>query len=426
MTAAEQKVFRHLTGRSIYNPPLGGWFEFLLIVGRQAGKSWITAVMAAFYGVTASKSPDKTDRFIALVAQDSRSTTRVLFGYIKAIFETLQLFMAEVESMTVDTIRLKNGIIIAVYPCRPAALRGIRAILVICDELAFFTSTENFPVDREILRAVRPTLATTGGKLIILSSPYGQSGALWDLHRKHHGRDDSAVLSFKASAPELNPTLPTDYLIRMQEDDPEAYLSEVLGEFRSGLSTFLDPQAIQDCVAVGVLERVPITGIHYHTFCDPSGGRHDRFTLAIAHEENGKAIIDAIRAWMPPFNPSGVVSEVADLLKTFGIYECSGDRYSAEFVAEQFRLNGITCTASDLDRSRLYLELLGPINSQQVELLDHAELLRELRGLERRRGTSGRDRIDHRNGSRDDIANSVAGVVNLAQKQKPVPGCFVF
>jgi len=34
----------------------------------------------------------------------------------------------------------------------------------------------------------------------------------------------------------MNPTLPADYLERMAADDPEAYRSEVLGEFRTGIA----------------------------------------------------------------------------------------------------------------------------------------------------------------------------------------------
>ncbi len=87
------------------------------------------------------------------------------------------------------TIELNTGVTLASYPCRPQALRGVRARVAICSELAFFESTEGNPVDVEILRAVRPTLATTGGKLLILSSPYTDAGALHELHRKHFGVD---------------------------------------------------------------------------------------------------------------------------------------------------------------------------------------------------------------------------------------------
>jgi len=48
--------------------------------------------------------------------------------------------------------------------------------VTVLDEAAFYLSTEGRPVDREMLRSVRPTLATTGGKLLILTSPFGQSG----------------------------------------------------------------------------------------------------------------------------------------------------------------------------------------------------------------------------------------------------------
>jgi hypothetical protein len=59
------------------------------------------------------------------------------------------------------------------------------------------------------------------------------------------------------------------------------------------------------------------------------------------------------------------------------------------------------------------LELLPLVMSARIELLDDAKILREFRGLERRRGSSGRDRVDHPPGQHDDRANAVAGVAVL-------------
>jgi hypothetical protein len=59
------------------------------------------------------------------------------------------------------------------------------------------------------------------------------------------------------------------------------------------------------------------------------------------------------------------------------------------------------------------------INAATVELPADAKLLAELRSLERRRGVAGRDRVDHRPGSHDDRANSVAGVVYVASTRGP-------
>ncbi len=280
-----------------------------------------------------------------------------------------------------------------------------------CDELAYFRSSEGYPTDTEMLRAVRPALATTGGKLVVISSPYGQSGALWELHRRHFGHDDSPVLIWQADAPTMNPTLPADYLERMRDDDPEAYRSEVLGEFRAGLSALLDPDRLEACIARGRGDLPPAKGLAYSAFCDPSGGRSDAFTVAIAHRSGKRSVVDVVRAWPAPFSPAAVVKDCAALLKRYGIHRVVGDRYGGEWPREAFRQHGITYEVSELDRSALYLEMLPLVNAGAIELPDDAALLRELRSLERRTSPSGKDRVDHPRGGHDDRANAVAGVL---------------
>jgi hypothetical protein len=53
-------------------------------------------------------------------------------------------------------------------------LRGISCVAVIADEAAFWHSDESANPDTEILNAVRPALATTGGPLIVISSLYAR------------------------------------------------------------------------------------------------------------------------------------------------------------------------------------------------------------------------------------------------------------
>ena len=152
---------------------------------------------------------------------------------------------------------LTSGVVVASYPCRPAAVRGLRACVVVIDELAFFVATDGRPTDREMLRVARGRVATTGGKVIVLSSPYAETGALWELHRRHYGREDSLTLIWQASAPDMNPTLGADYLDRMRDEDPDAFRSEVLGLFRAGISSLFDPEVLESAVDVGVRERMP-------------------------------------------------------------------------------------------------------------------------------------------------------------------------
>jgi hypothetical protein len=415
LTGKELGVFSHHTGRAKYQPPAGGYREAVAIVGRQSGKSRIAGALVSIEAVRASAEPDGTETYALVIAQDQRASLRVVYRYATAPFDRVPVLKRSVAAARAESLTLENGVVLAAYPCRPAAVRGLRGRVVVCDELAFYRSSENLPIDVEMLRAVRPCLATTGGRLVILSSPYAQAGALWELYRAHYGREDSSVLVWRGSASEMNPTLPADYLERMAQDDPEAYRSEVLGEFRSGVSVLFDADALSTCVESGIRERAPADKVSYVAFTDPAGGSgKDAFTLAIAHCDGERVVLDVCRAWRPPFNPTGVIAEAAELLKTYRVPTVVGDRYAGGFPAEAFRAHGIEYEPSERDRSAIYLDTLPLVNAGRVVLLDLPDLLRELRGLERRRGQSGRDRVDHVPGAHDDRANAAAGAVLLA------------
>ena len=243
MTPEDLVRFRQHTGRQ--EPRPGGYPEAVAVVGVQSGKSKVAAAYADHAALVGEPGTHAL-----LLGQDHRGAMRVLLRYAREPFETIDTFKAEVVRSTADTLELRSGVSLSAYPCRPAAVRGLRACIVVIDELAFFTATDGRAVDVEMLRVARGRIATTGGKVIVLSSPLHQAGALYELHLKHFGREDSAVLVWQASAPDMNPTLPLDYLQRMAQDDPEAYRSEVLGEFRAGVTTFFDPEALSACVGV--------------------------------------------------------------------------------------------------------------------------------------------------------------------------------
>jgi hypothetical protein len=64
-----------------------------------------------------------------------------------------------------------------------------------------------------------------------------------------------------------------------------------------------------------------------------------------------------------------------------------------------------------------------------VELLDNRELVKELRLLERRRGSSGKDIVDHPRSigggvAHDDLANASCGMIVLAHRERCLPGVF--
>ncbi len=167
----------------------------------------------------------------------------------------------------------------------------------------------------------------------------------------------------------------------------------------------------QACIARGVFERPPKRGLRYVAFSDPSGGSNDAFTLAIAHAEADSLIVDCIREVRPPFSPESVVSEFAQLLKTYRISRVMGDRYAGEWPRDQFRKCGIAYEPSAKPKSGLYRDMLPLLNSRRCELLDNARLIAQITTLERRTARGGRDSIDHPLGAHDDVANCVAGAL---------------
>jgi hypothetical protein len=88
-----------------------------------------------------------------------------------------------------------------------------------------------------------------------------------------------------------------------------------------------------------------------------------------------------------------------------------GDRYGGEWPRERFLADGIHYRIADKSKSEIYQSCLPMPNSGRVELLDSKILRQQLVGLERRTSRGGKDSIDHRPGGRDDVANSVAGVL---------------
>lgn len=409
MTEPELAIFREHTGRQV--PREGGYPEAVAIVGRQGGKD-VTGgdLLGARVVRSLLSGEDVSGTYAALVAQDTRGAIRTTFHYAALPFERVQMLHQHVKSTTADSLTLDNGLVISAYPCRPAAVRGIRNIIVILNELGFYRGSDGNPTDTEMLRAIRPTLASTGGKLIVLSSPYAQTGALWDLHRQHYGRDDSPTLIWQASAPLMNPTLPQDYLDRMRADDPEAYASEVEGQFRAGITTAIDPAALDACTA-DRRELLPVAGRKYFGGYDASGGRGDAAGASVGHADGQRSIIDAVRAWPAPHDPRAVIVEAAALFRSYGISTILSDRYAGEFPVTLFAQQGIRVEVCPLNRSELYLAMISRILATAVEWPNDVALLRELRGLERRRGFAGHDRLDHRPGGHDDRAVCVASVI---------------
>jgi len=217
------------------------------------------------------------------VALDQR-VAKIILDYAEASFERSPILKQLIASRTADALELTNGITLEVRPASFRKLRGPTYVAVIADELAFwYVDTAYANPDVEILNAVEPGLATTGGPLILASSPHARRGVLWDVFRRHYGAGgDPLILVAHAPSRTLNPSLPQRVVDRALEKDRTRATAEYLAEFRTDVEGFVALEVVESCVG-DHREMLPATGVTYRAFVDPSGGSEDAMTLAIAH-----------------------------------------------------------------------------------------------------------------------------------------------
>lgn len=281
--------------------------------------------------------------------------------------------------------------------------------------MAYWRSDEAANPDTEILSAARPSLATTGGMLACISSPYARRGELYSTWKRDFGANgDKAILVARAASRTMNPTLTENVIARAYERDAASAAAEYGAEFRTDVETFVSREAADAAVVPDRFELPPAQGVPYVAFVDPSGGSSDDMTLAIAHREREVMVLDCIRSVRPPFSPEAVVADFARTLRSYGVHKVTGDRYGGECPREAFRRAGIDYQCSENPKNDLYRELLPLLNGPRVELLDDTKLVAQLCALERRTARGGRDSIDHAPGAHDDVANAVAGALVLA------------
>lgn len=421
LDARELAIYRRHTGRT--SPPTQPVREAWVIAGRRAGKSRMSALAAVFIAVRrahrATLAPGELG-VIPVIAAD-RDQARQVLAYLKGICAT-ETFRPYVSRILKDSVAFTTGALVRVKAASYQRVRGFTSPAVVCDEVAFWQNADQSAnPDSEILAALRPSMLTVPDALLLaISTPYAARGELFKAHERFYGKDDARVLVWNADTVSMHASDDNAAEVaRAFEDDAVAAASEYGADghvvFRTDVQAFLDRETVRACTLVGVRELPRVAGRTYVAFADTAGGSGgDSFTLAIAHRDKDRAVLDLIREVRPPFAPEAVVGEFAAVLQAYGLRRVTSDNYAAEWPREQFRKHGVTCEKSARVKSAIYGEALPILNSGRAALLDHEKLARQLCQLERRVARGGKDSIDHPRGGHDDVANSACGALVLA------------
>jgi hypothetical protein len=416
LSEEERAFFGEIAGGRA--PPAARVSEVWAVVGRRSGKTRMAAACACFIGAIEQHKLAPGEVGYVLLLAASRAQATVAFSYVVAFLEASPILRQQIESVTANEVRLKGNIIIGVHAGSYRTIRGRSLLAVIADETSFWRDESSAQPDVEIFRACAPALAATKGMWIGISTGYRKLGLLYQRWRDHFGQDSSDILVVQGSSTTFNPSLDATVIERARAADPEAAGAEWDGEFRSDIAAFLDDATIDAAIDhARPLELPPRPGLRYTAFIDPSGGRHDHFTLCIGHEEDDVFIADVVRGRAPPFDPQSVVAEFASLMREYGVSTAAGDNYSGEWVSAAFKDHQIVWARSETSASGLYLEALPVFMRGAVRFPNHPKLVRELRLLERRTSRTGKDLISHPPKGNDDYSNSLCGM--LSTKHRP-------
>lgn len=416
LSGDQPELFRQCTGREAY--PAHPFGEATVICGARSGKDSRIMVPILLYeslfGGHEAHLAKGERGIIPLVAQDQRAT-RVAFGYARE-YLTAPLLASMVEDVQTFEIKLTNRVSFLAFPSTLRSLRGWSIPVAGMDELAFFRLEGSADSDAEIQASIRRgMLGFPSPRLVKISTPYMKGGILFDDFTRYFAQDSPDVLVWRAPSLLMNPTLRPERLAREQRLDPERFRREYEAEFCEDLDAFLPPAWVDAAVIPGRHELPPREGVTYVAAVDPSGGGADTFTLAIAHTEldgeQRRVIQDVMKGWgrtrTQGVDLKAVVAEISETVRRYGLSSVRGDRYAGQWVRQAFEAQGIAYQEAEAKASA-YLELEPLFAQGAIEILDHPQLTRELKTLERRARPGGKTLIDHPHGGHDDYANVLA------------------
>ena len=156
-----------------------------------------------------------------------------IFNYIKGLVLDNTMFASMVIKEGPERLTLSNNTVIEIGTANNRALRGYTISCAILDEIAFWNA-DGLSTDAEILKGLRPALATLKGPLIALSSPYARKGVLWNTYRRHFGAKGK-ILVAQASSEAMNSTLPKDIINDAYDEDHAAACAEWGAHFRKDI-----------------------------------------------------------------------------------------------------------------------------------------------------------------------------------------------
>ena len=228
-------------------------------------------------------------------------------------------------------------------------------------------------------------------------------------------------------------TISLSELEREQRRGDEKYhIREYLAEFVDSVSSWIDLETLDPCIARGRRERRPVRDGFYVAALDPAS-RHSDFAFAILHcSPDGKIFVDRVARWTgtkkAPLVFGSVYSEIKSIIDDYGINSAVGDQFCSDVIRQDLLELGVSyeiCNFGPQTRAKMFTNLKHLLVQGKIELLEDPELLRQLRNLREERTDRGQIDVRPSGGMKDDLAVAVALAASELTKRPSRPPPFI-
>lgn len=271
--------------------------------------------------------------------------------------------------------------------------RGRTLIGVLLDEAAFFLDESYKVNDVEIFNAVQPRMYLPVGQLMVFSTPWAESGLLYDLYKANHpaakGRPSSALAAL-ASTPAMrsNPGI-LRQVAKAEEIDKQRGTQNAQREFYckflslSAVAFFAADDLNAAIAAPGELPSAPPPGAQVGAGGDV-GLVKNASAIAIALRVDNSLLAPVLRELHPdqgqPLKPSEVWTLFASTMQAWGAPHIALDQAERESAREDLDKAGLVVTSA-ASTMECMLELRQALRERRLKMVDDALVREQLRSI---------------------------------------------
>lgn len=406
-------------------------------LGRRSGKTLMSAIVATYAACMLADEYKKClrpgERFYIVSIANTIDQAKIALQGVKDLINGSPILKRLIVRETSDTLELSNGAVFKALPASSRSGRGMACPLLIFDELAHALDSEaGNAAGSSLYQALSPSVAQFGklGKILLLSSPWIQSGIFWDLYKQAASGNFAHMQVVQAPTWEVNPTISADFLEQEKSRDPELFSIEYGANFSQSLSGFVSGDLVDAAVNCDRGSLPPLKKFigSYYLSLDPAKGNRDAYTACIVHYNDDRLVVDKFHQFTPSWGEIKKaqvnIAEVEGwILEQHNLYEFKEvvlDQYNSaatiQRLSNNVKIRELTWTAPS--KTEAFSKLRELFNAGNIELYPHPKANQQIKNLTVTYRSTGQWSVSGGTGAAvDDYPAALAGAVLIAAEK---------